>query len=119
MNVLLDSNFWFIQPSFTLNQFDLIFGYLFAGLLTLGIIVRIAKIFIGHRVSKKLLMKFFYPAFVIGLIGIFWFGLRFENTPIFAKRFWVGTVILGGIVWFGFFLKYALFKYLVEYKEFE
>ncbi|MBI2607254.1 MAG: hypothetical protein HYW51_00260 [Candidatus Doudnabacteria bacterium] len=117
--MLFDPNFWFVQPALTLAKADLVLGYVFAVLLGLAILARIAKIFTRHKVVSKLLNKLFYLNLVIGILGLFWFGLRFESTPIFSTRFWVGLVILGGIIWLGFFFKYLIFNFFTERREFD
>ncbi|MDP4001356.1 MAG: hypothetical protein Q8P83_03900 [bacterium] len=117
--MLLDFNFWFVIPSFILTQADRIFGYVSAGLLVVAVIIKIISMFVKHPVIKKLLKKFFYPSLTIGLLGLFWFALRHENTPIFSTRFWVGITMIAGIVWLGFVFKYLAFSFSSQRREYD
>lgn len=115
----LDYYFWFAQPSTILNQFDKALALVFVGLLLVAVIVKVSKIFSKNSVTKKLLGRFEHLSFWIGLSGSVWFIFRYEATPIFAKRFWAGLVILLGIIWLAFIIKYLLFHYRKESKEFK
>lgn len=118
--MLTDYFFWFAQPSSILNSYDWALGYFFAGLFVLGILVWfVNKFFVVHPVIKKLLDRYYSAVFWIGLMGLIWFGFRYEVVPIFSKRAFAGTVILIGLIWLGWIKWYLAFKFLKEKQEYD
>ena len=111
--------FWFGQPSIILNQSDKLFGYIFAGLTALAIILRILARFSANPINRKLLMKFWHLGLTVGLGGLIWYAFRYENSQVLGMRFWAGTNIVAGIIWLLFILKYLIFNYLGEKKKYE
>lgn len=112
-----DYYFWFSQPASNLNKFDNLFSYIFLALAVLGLVLWAGRFFSKHPVIKKLIGRFAVWSFSFGIIGLLWFAFRYENTPIFGKRFWVGLVFLVGMVWLGFILKYFLLRFFKDKKE--
>jgi hypothetical protein len=114
-----DRFFWFSQPATTLNQRDFLIAYIFAGVLGLAIIFFILSKLTKHRVFRKTFKKFWVLFLVASLTGGVWFGLRYENTPIFGRRYWAIVVLLAGVVWLGFVLKYLIVNFRSEKKEYD
>ena len=119
MQQFLDPNFWFSQPPVILSRADMYLGYFFAGLLILSVIFWATAKFTKHTVIRKIWKRYQYLAVTIALSGLLWFGLRYENTPVFANRYWVGIVLLGGLVWKLFILKYLVFNFHAEKVEYD
>lgn len=118
--MLTEYFFWFAQPSTVLNNYDWVFGYIFAGLTALGIIVwLINKFGVRHQITKKLLDRYATAVFWIGLVGLLWFGFRYEAVPIFSKRIFAGIVMALGIIWLGFVKYYMVFRFLKEKREYD
>ena len=114
-----DYYFWFAQPPTILTQTDKAIGYIFLGLVVLGIVLGFWGRFAKPGVNKKLLRKFFSVIFTTGVSGLIWFGLRFENTYIFSQRYWAAITVIIGLVWLVFVLKYLVFRYRKEKVEFD
>ncbi|MBI2355900.1 MAG: hypothetical protein HYV13_01675 [Candidatus Doudnabacteria bacterium] len=114
-----DYFFWFSQPSSILGTLDLVFGYFFAALFAVGILLLPAKRLVRHEVVRVLVRKFMVKDLVIGLTGLIWFGMRYENIPIFARRFWAGFLVLILAVWVIWILKYLAFDFFKAKKEFD
>jgi hypothetical protein len=116
---LTDYYFWFPQPPTILSQPDMFFGYIFAGIFILAIVVRIVARFMSHDIYRKALLKFWYLGLTVGLSGLIWFGMRYENTQIFGRRYWAGLTLLVGLVWLVPVLKYLIMNFVKEKKEYE
>ncbi|MEO8066042.1 MAG: hypothetical protein ABI643_04340 [Candidatus Doudnabacteria bacterium] len=116
---LLENNFWFSQPSSFLSQLDQYLAYFFVACLALTIAVWAIKRFSVNQVKIKILNKFFYLFLTIGLSGLVWYGFRYENTPIFALRAWAGLVLLIGLIWVLFIVKYLIFGFPAALKEYD
>jgi hypothetical protein len=108
---LYDYYFWFTQPPTIFTHADKVFGDSFLACLILGIILAIAKRFVSNEVVKKLINKFSSWFLYLGITGLVWLGLRYENTPILAERLWAGVIVLIGIIWLIFILKYLVFNF--------
>ncbi|HYC79457.1 MAG TPA: hypothetical protein VEC17_00330 [Candidatus Binatia bacterium] len=118
--MLNDYFFWFAQPASTLNNYDLAAGYIFAGLVVLSIIGWLVnKFVVKHPITKKLINKWATALFWIGLIGLIWFGFRYQAIPIFSKRIWAGGIIVLGLVWLGFVKWYFVKHYFQEKRDYD
>lgn len=118
-NNLTNYYFWFTQPSSFLSPEDRMFFYVFVGIAVLAILFRVAARLVQHHINRKLLMRLWYLAFSVGLSGLIWYGMRYENTYIFARRYWAGLTLLVGIVWLLFIIKYLVFQYRGEKTDYE
>ncbi len=114
-----ESYFWFLQPASLLNEFDWQFLYLFAGMFLAGLIFWVASMLIKHAIVLRTLKRWRSLFLSLGASGIIWGAFRYENTPIFAKRFWAGLIILIGLVWAFYILKYMVTKYRTDKREYE
>lgn len=106
----MDYYFWFTQPAIVLIQADKLFGGVFAVLVIVAILLWLLTFIIKHDVVKNLVKRIMHLSLTIGLSGLFWFVLRYENTPIFANRYWAGLILVLGIIWLVFILKFVLFN---------
>lgn len=112
--------FWFAQPSTVLNNYDKVFGYIFAALTLLGIIVWLVnKYMVRHAIVKKLLDRYSSAVFWTGLVGLIWFGFRYEAVPILSKRIVAGSIMIFGLIWLGFIKSYFVFKFFKEKREYD
>lgn len=114
-----DWNFWIKQPPTSLDRGDMLLIYIFAGLFLAGIVLWIFARFQKHLVNRKITSRLSHLTLSIGLTGAFWLAFRYENTPVFSLRFWAGLAFLIGIIWLAFILKFVLFDWRSEKREFE
>lgn len=117
--MLIDYFFWFTQPTTAFRQYDWWFGYLYAGLLGSGLALYVIRRFVTHPITKKLMGKIMAMSLTMGFSGLVWLGLRYENIPIFAKRFWAGLLLLGLLIWIGYVVKYLVFNFRSEHKIYD
>lgn len=119
MKELLTYYFWFSQPSIILSLADKILGLIFAISFAVALVFFAVEKISTHPIYKKLLRKFAYLSLTCGISGLIWFGMRFENTPIFSARYWAALVILIAAVWKLFIWKYILFNFRTEKSEYD
>jgi hypothetical protein len=106
-----DYYFWAAAPSLNLTAEDKIFMWLFLAITVLGVL-SIAALYLNlDRLRERAIRKFKDLTLSIGLAGLIWFAIRYENTPIFGNRYWAGLILLVGLVWLGFYLKFLLMDY--------
>jgi cellulose synthase/poly-beta-1,6-N-acetylglucosamine synthase-like glycosyltransferase len=118
--MLTDYFFWFAQPATQLNNYDWAAAYIFAGLLVLSILGGLVnKFFIKHPIVKKLVSKWTAALLWTGIIGLIWFGFRFQAIPIFSKRFWAGAIMVMGLVWLGFVKWYLVKHFFGEKRDYD
>ncbi len=116
---MIDRFFWLAQPTTMLHVYDKWAIYLFAFLFIVGMVLAGAVRFIRHPVIKKLVRKLVTKDLTLGGVGLIWAGMRYENTPIFAKRFWAGLILLILIVWLLYIFRYLLFAFQREKSEYD
>jgi hypothetical protein len=109
--MLTDYFFWFSQPSSILDNYDKAACYFFAGCVALGIVLWITYFFTKNPVIRQAVSRVRKMFFWIGIMGLVWFGFRYENTPIFSKRMWPGLIGLIGLVWLFFVVKYFVTEF--------
>ena len=122
LNQLTDYYFWSAAPSLTLTPADKFFMWLFVGIAAIGvaaIILSYLSYLNSDKVMDVVIRKFKNLALFTGLSGLVWFGIRYENTPIFGSRYWAGLILVMGLVWLGLFLKYLIFDYKKTKVEYE
>ncbi len=113
------SYFWFIQPSSELLNYDYYFLWFFLALTIVGLVLKLTLRFMAHEVYRKLWNKIANLGLTMGFSGLVWAGLRYENTPIFADRYWAGLVAVLALIWLIFIVKYLVTSFRVEKREFD
>jgi hypothetical protein len=116
---MTDYYFWFTQPPTAPTVHDLWAFYIFAGMVLASGLLFALRFSIKHTIVKQALRKFIILLLTVGIVGIIWYAFRFEGTPIFAKRIWAGLILLGGVIWIGFVLKYMLFRFNADKSEYD
>ncbi|MBX4187205.1 MAG: hypothetical protein KW802_03055 [Candidatus Doudnabacteria bacterium] len=119
MNKFLDYYFWFAQPSTILTNEDKYLGIFFAILLGIAIIFRVLVFLNSNPINKALFRKLWHFAFSISLSGLVWFGVRYENTPLFSQRYWAGLTLAVGLIWLIFILKYLIWNFPKQKSSFD
>ena len=117
--LLTDKFFWTIPPSSILIAQDKLLGYIFLGIIIVAAFFRILMFLTKNMVQRNLLAKFWRMFLTIGIVGIIWYVLRYENTPIFALRLWAGLDLLAGVIWLLFILKFLVFEFPKQRTEHE
>lgn len=116
--MLTDKYFWFAQPSSILNNYDWVAGYIFLGLIVASLVLWLTRmILIKHPIARKLLSRLMRMSYSMGIVGLLWFGFRYQNIPIFSKRIWAGIIILVILIWLFWIIKYAMFQFKLEKRE--
>jgi predicted membrane protein len=80
-------------------------------LVIVGIIFRLISWSAKNPFTKALRRRFSTWALTIGLLEALWFGLRYQNTQILGSHLVAFLILLIGLVWFIYILKYALGQY--------
>jgi hypothetical protein len=115
-NPIFTKLFWFTFPSFSLIAADRVLMWIFAALLAIGVIAPVVNLWNKDLLWKNVIKRFRNLGLTIGLLGLFWFALRYENTPLFALRYWAGLILAIGVVWLGFIVKYLIFDFAKDRK---
>ena len=116
---LLDSNYWFSQPSVVLTRSDLYLAWFFLACLILAIVLKVTKRLTKNPIKRNLMDRLFNLFLTVSLSGLVWYGFRYENTPIFAMHYWAGLVLLMGLVWFLVIAKYFAFQYFPDLADYD
>jgi hypothetical protein len=108
---IFTTDFWFkIDPSaiYRADQFFLVLG---VALVILGIAFRLGGRFSSHQFSKRVWQRLSNLMLTIGLLEIFWYGLRFQNIRLFGTRAVALLMLIMGIIWLVPILRYRFKQY--------
>ncbi len=94
---LFSWTYWFQQPLITSGWAMWFFVLTFLGLVLLGLIAKILRLYRSDKLEKEVLNRFGSWGIATGLVGLIWFFFRQERVAFFAWRFW----LLGWVVWTG------------------
>jgi hypothetical protein len=114
---MFNLDFWFQQPGVTLGVEDKILFIVFAGMIVLGAIFILWTHFNKHQVVKKLLGRVRNLFVWVGLVGVLWFVMRYENVPMLGKRFWFLVFALWWVIWAGFIAWYGFTRFRKDKKD--
>lgn len=106
-NQLIDSSFWFSVPTLALTSADKAFFYFFCALVAIGVIAGVFMYYNENKGYDMIAKKIRSLGLYIGLFGVFWFWLRYENIQIFSSRYWAGLLILIWLYMTGRIIKFA------------
>lgn len=115
---MFNINFWLEQPAVNLSLYDIMLFYFFVGFVILAIVLAFSY-FYKHPFVKGLLTRFRNVCLFLGVTGLLWFGFRYENTPIFARRFWALIIVIIALIWLGFIFKYLFLEYFEAKREYD
>ncbi len=119
LNQLTDYYFWASAPTLRLTAEDKAFMWVFVAITALSVAAIIFSYINSDKVTDVAIRKFKNLTLAIGLSGLVWFGIRYENTPIFGSRYWAGLILLIGLIWAIWFLKYMVFDFKKTKVEYE
>lgn len=114
---MFNLDFWFQQPGVVLGGEDKILFIVFAGMIVLGAIFILWTNFNKHQVVKRLLSRVRNLFVWVGLVGVLWFVMRYENVPMLGKRFWFLVLAVWWVIWAGFIAWYGLAKFRKDKQE--
>lgn len=112
-------DFLFYVNRVRLETVDWIFAGIAAGLLVLGIIFLIRMKFTKNPVVKKFAQRVVSLSFTTGILGALWFGARYQNANFFGSHFVFLLVVLVGILWLYYVLRYRVTLYGQERRTWE
>jgi len=98
----------------TLHLSDWIFLDIGLALVGLGIIAKLAAIYIKHPVTKRLVNRKFKVLTIVGLIEVMWFGFRYENAQVIGTHILAIAILVIGLLCFIPILKYYFRSYRAE-----
>lgn len=102
-----------------IEKIDIVFASIAVGLLVLGIIVRIVSWRSSHKVRKSMLLRFARLFVTIGIMGLVWYGARYQLVAWFGTHLTYVIILLIGLVWTGFLLRYVFGSYFSEKQAWE
>lgn len=114
---LITYKFWFGYDRFVMHTSDNLF--LLAGLILvlLGVVT-----FIYSRITKNeflalVVTKISKIFFTIGLLEVFWYFLRYQYVQALSTRFVAVLILIVGLVWMYWPVKYFITRYKVDMTE--
>ena len=97
-----------------LDNTDTTFAVIAAVLIVAAIAIRVYMYFEKHIVRYQLLSRVWRMSLTIGLLGAVWYGARYQLVGWFGTHLAFILLMLVGVVWAGYILKYYLQSYKKE-----
>ncbi len=97
-----------------LERVDTVFAVIAALLIVVAIATRIYMYFEKHIVRYQLFSRVWRLCLTVGLLGAVWYGARYQLVGWFGTHLAFILLLLVGLVWAGYILKYYLRSYKKE-----
>lgn len=114
---LFSWSYWFQQPLITAGWAMWFFILTFLGLILLGLVVKIMRLYCPDKWEKEILNRFGNFGISVGLVGLVWFFFRQERVAFFAWRFWLLGWLVWALIWFVKNIIYTTMRVPVIRKE--
>lgn len=115
----LTMNFLFSINPLGVEKIDKLFVLTSVCLIVLSIGLRFYSKVTKNDITTRLLKRLFKLLLTIGLLGVVWFGARYENVKFFGSHFVYLIIILVGLVWLGFIVSYIFRNFRKEKNAWE
>lgn len=111
---LVTTKFWFFIDTSRIHPSEKAFLYLGGVLIILGFFKVLVARFIKNKFLANVAVRFAKISFTIGALEIIWFGLRYEYAQVLGTKFVAVLIVLAGIIWMYWPLKYLLTRYKTD-----
>lgn len=113
----ITSKFWFYIDRAQIHPSEKAFLYIGIGLVVLGILFLIFARFNKNQFLVKVAIRFAKIFLTIGVVEGIWFLLRFEYAQVLGTKFVAALILLWGIIWLYWPIKYLLIHYKLDMAE--
>lgn len=110
-NELLTSKFWFGIDRAQIHLSETAFLYVGAGLVVLGILALAFARFTSNQFLSRVALRFAKIFIVIGLLEGLWYVLRTQYVQLLGAKFIAALLLVWGLVWLYWPIKYLLRNY--------
>jgi hypothetical protein len=93
--------------------------YLGLGLTVLGAILLVTTRLAMNQFSREFRRRLCTWALTIGLVEVLWFGFRYQNAQVLGSHLAAFIVLLAGLVWLYFILRYRFGSYRSQLQQWE
>lgn len=118
-NEVFSTDFWFSLDRAGLHKSDYAIFYFGLALVAFGIALTIYKKTANNKFLKKVAGRVATIFMTIGVMEALWFGLRYENTSALGTKFTAVLILLAGLVWLYFPVRYLMTRYKTDMAEAE
>ncbi len=109
--------FWFTIDTTRIHPSEKAFLYLAGVLILLGILVLVFAKLSKNKFLARVATRFAKIFFTIGIVEAIWFGLRYEYAQVLGTKFVAVLILLWGIIWMYWPVKYLFTHYKVDMAE--
>lgn len=111
---LITAKFWFTIDTSRIHPSEKAFLYLGGILIILGVLKVLAARFTKNKFLANVAVRFAKICFTIGILEVIWFGLRYEYAQVIGTKFVAALIVLLGIIWMYWPVKYLLTRYKTD-----
>lgn len=107
-------DFQFYVNPIRIETVDQIFAGIALCAIVLAIAFKVRVRFAKNEISKNFFSRLVRLFATVGILGVVWYGLRYQNVNLFGSHFMFLLLLAIGLVWFGFIAKYWWKHYAME-----
>lgn len=111
LSELLTTQFWFAIDRSTLHFSDKLFLLIGAVLVVFAIALFVYAKLIPNKFLGKFAAHTAKIFLTIGILEAFWFGLRYQYAQVLGTRFTATLILLIGVIWMYWPVKYLFSNY--------
>lgn len=108
---LATTKFWFAIDRSMIHLSDKVFLLAGAVLIVLAIAAFVYSKLIDNKFLALVASRVAKIFFTIGILEVIWFGLRYQLVQVFGTRFVAVLILLTGLVWLYFPIRYLITHY--------
>lgn len=109
--------FWFSIDRARIHPSEKAFLYLAIVLIVLGILFLVYAKLSKNQFLMRVSIRFAKIFFTIGIAEAIWFGLRYQYAQVIGTKFVAMLIVLWGLVWLYWPIKYLLKNYKADMAE--
>ena len=111
------TQFWFAIDRAMLHQSDRIFLLIAAVLFVIGLIILTFALVTKNQFLSRVAKRMSKIFITIAVLEALWFGLRYQLVQVFGTKAAAVLILLTGLVWLYWPLKYLIKNYKVDMAE--
>src|SRR3989338_3815358 len=109
LKYFFDPNHLFtLRPGAMHSRAVMILLIAFSVMIVAGLLIKLYRQRIKDGLKIKALDRLFRLLLAIGVLGLIYLFFAWQCVVLLAARFWLLAIIISGLVWLGFILKYLL-----------
>lgn len=107
-------DFQFYVNPVRLDTVDQVFAGISAALIIAAIVCKLTERYGKNSITNKLVRRLANVFGTVGILGVLWYGARYQNVNVLGSHFMFFVIACVGLVWFAYIATYCWKQYRPE-----